>query len=153
MKKNDKIYLDSFDKGFIKALSELQKHGHLRNEALLEKELKLHRGKLYQIKHGLIHVPKPARDHILQYLTSRYDVNPSIFIRNGEKVFKNDPPILNESASEYEINRVRATAGDVVYIQKLEDENKHLFEENLLLRKLVSSLEKQLEKYQKKNDK
>lgn len=140
-KKQATIIQDYFDKGFVKAVNAIQQMGGLRNESLVEKELQLQHGRLYEIKRGIRHVPKKQRDHILKYLMQRFDVNPSVFLKNGEKVFMNDPPVFKDDASNYEVQRMRATAGDLVYIQKLESDNKHLVEENLLLKKLVSSLE------------
>lgn len=140
-KKQTTIIQDYFDKGFVKAVNAIQQHGKLRNESLAESELHLQHGRLYEIKRGMRHVPKKNRDHILKYLMQRFDVNPNIFLKNGENVFNTDPPSFKEDAEDYEVQRIRATAGDLIYIEKLESDVKHLSEENLLLRKLVASLE------------
>ena len=141
---------DSFDIGFVKVLGVLESEGYLRNESQLQRELNLSLGRLYEIKNGYRHVPKKHRDGILKYMMDRYDVNPNVFVHADESVFNNNPPRMREDAAIYDVKKIVATAGDMVYIHKLERDNKHLLEENLLLRKLVSSLESQLAKYSNK---
>lgn len=152
-KERRKVVQDAFDRGFIKVLTALQRSGKLKNEAAFQREIDLSRGKIYEIKNGYRHVPASKKDKIIRYLMHWYDVNPNVFLDPAANIFLNDPPEFREPSTEYEVNRVRATAGDMVYLQRLEDEVKHLREENMILKKLIASLEMQLAKSAKKSAK
>lgn len=118
------FHQDTFDKATIKVLHELQKLGFCKNVTSIEEHLEIPKRNLWQAINGHRHVSKLYRSRLLQFFVNNYNVNPGIFSRLTDPVFKVDPPTMAEQQEPYftkgESNVI--SMGDFAMIDRLKKE-------------------------------
>lgn len=138
------FHQDTFDKATIKVLHELQKLGFCRNVASIEEYLEIPKRNLWQAVNGQRHVSRTFRSTLMQFFANNYNVNPDIFQRLTEPVFKSAPPTLEEQTEPYFTKKGEGSnvvsMGDFAQIESLK---KQLADKN----ERIKELEKDLKYY------
>lgn len=129
---------DTFDKAFLKVLHEVQSLGFAKNVKKLEEHLEIPYNTIYQVRNGSRGIPKPYREKVASFFVEKYDVNPKVFESTTAKVFKHNPPVLEQVDEEYQVSNKNVTSGTLAELTKLKAENQ-LLKAQLLERPAVSS--------------
>lgn len=121
--KKQKYDQDAFDKAFLKVLHEVQSLGFAKNVKKLEEHLKIPFNTIYQVRNGSRGIPKQFREKVSRFFIDKYDVNPKVFENVNAKVFRHDPPVLEEVDEEYLTSDKNVTSGTLAELTKLRAEN------------------------------
>lgn len=145
---------DNFDKAFIHVIHELQKMGHAKNIRAVEKFLKVPKQTFYQVLNGSRGIPLLHRDKILKFFTGRYNINPLFFSNQTVSIFKNDPPMFQEAAEDYIVQKKhtaknRLTRGDMMEFEMLASENEMLREKLADRDKIIKNMQTQINSMQR----
>jgi hypothetical protein len=130
-KRQGRFEADTFDKGFVIVIDELQKIGYCKNIKKLEEFLDFPYNTLYQVLNGSRGIPLNKRDKVLKFFIGRYDINPQVFSNLTANVFKNDPPEVAENAETYvkvkdHFSNNRLTVGDMREFEMMKNEMERL---------------------------
>lgn len=127
---------DDFDLVFVKIINELQKQGFAVNESELERAMNLSKRSIYKCKAGIQGISKFKRDYVKRFMRENYDVNVRAFVNRNEKLFQHDIPLVTAITSGSD----KPTAGELIQLERLKDEVKHLREVVLLKDEIIEAL-------------
>lgn len=124
--RKSKYEQDVFDKAFLLILHELQQLGFAKNVKKVEEFLDIPTNTLYQVRNGSRGVPRQYREKVSKFFVDTYDVNPKVFENLNAKVFRHNPPMLENVDEEYQISNKGITSGTLAELTKLKAENQVL---------------------------